>query len=634
MKLMVCMNNASIFTIAAEMASELDSLYKDNRFGKADLLDFMDANDWFGVEKQPDMLTTHDFYRFKAPLTLWLSAYRKPGREKIGLMLRHFSDVYPITCQVFSDFVTVSRLEDTPSAWKLLDFLLSEIDHEITMYDEAGLEGLARRADSELALGTARLLARFFQEAKVDGKPLTQWVYTFDSRDSPELVRDAYSIDRFSVMAYCVFNESMWARQGLIEKAVQNKSYADLWLFASLHFICALRAGDMARLPAPALPYDHNTVLKKILDSTFERREAVALVEEMSIRLNLKPMKPSKTSAHGNVPDLKLFVPESLKAPLGIIIAISLAHHPEVKPGDGFVSPSGQKCNRNAYAIRNFFGDHFAKALGMGPLSSRRCNKSYLQGIDITTPRTPGKPKGYMLASLARSHKSGIASLAKTTDIYLKDATFSGYSPEFIIREMFERGVFGFIPAILLEMYAGSEYKLLPISSQTALIGELGLEAYQIEWLIGAVNNALMKSREAVNAVLRNQANIRESIANTLQNIASGNAPSRQDAILCLMTAAGLPCPSADRASCIGCSYEIFTKTAMHTLVNEYTRLSRLKSTTVSLDAMRYKLILEQAVLPAISEILASAKLLYPESDMGELLDIVERGVELAEHGL
>ncbi len=120
----------------------------------------------------------------------------------------------------------------------------------------------------------------------------------------------------FAVMAYCVFNEEWWKRQGMVEKAVQSKVYADLWLFAALHFICALRAGDMARLPAPMLPYDGQIVLCKVAGGSFTRQEAISLTEELSVRLKLKPMKPSKTSTHRNIPDLKLFVPESLKVPL------------------------------------------------------------------------------------------------------------------------------------------------------------------------------------------------------------------------------------------------------------------------------------------------------------------------------
>ncbi|OQB11621.1 MAG: hypothetical protein BWY15_02436 [Firmicutes bacterium ADurb.Bin193] len=236
-----------------------------------------------------------------------------------------------------------------------------------------------------------------------------------------------------------------------------------------------------------------------------------------------------------------------------------------------------------------------------------------------------------MLAALARSHKGGIGSLAKETDVYLKDARFSGYSPEFIIREMFERGVFSFIPAILLEIYAAEEYKTLPVRSQTILIGEVGLAAHQIEWMTAAVDRALEKSKKAISSILRDPSNIRENIFITLQNIASGSAPSRQEEYLCLMTAAGFPCAFTDRDACLGCGYEIYTKAAIHTLMKEYTRLTRLKRSEKPTDAWRYEKILEQAVFPAISEMIGAVKILYQEANVSIFLDIVERGIEYAD---
>jgi len=622
-------NDVNLFLAAAGMATELDSMYKDNRFGKADLLEFMDANTWFGfvpkMIKGEPIIQKHNLKKIKPSLTLWLSAYKKPGREKIRLMLEHFNERYPQTCAIYSEFISEKELWDASASWRLLDFLLSEIDREITLYGESDLERLVGCAYNTATLASARLLAEFLQ-TKHNGKPLAQWIYTFGVCEKPAL--EAYPLDSFSVMAYCVFNEEVWTQQNMIEKAIKKKTYADLWLFVALHFICALRKSDMTRLPAPTLPYDESTVLQMIRDRTFERRDAIALTDELSIRLKLKPIKPSKTETRGDVPKLKLFVPESLKAPLGLIMAIVLAHHPEIKPGNGFVIPSNSLCT-----IRNFFGEAFGDALGKRQFSSQRCNKSFLQGIEAVSENYPGKPKGYMLAALARSHKSSIGNLAKTTDIYLKDARFSGYGPEFIIREMFERGVFSFIPAILLEMYAGIKYKALPIKNQTKLIGEIGLDAYQIERMADATDRNLAKSRKAVNDVLRDPANMRENIADMLQNIASGNAPGRQEEMLCLMTAAGLQCPFADRDSCIGCGYEIYTKTAMHILMREYTRLMKRKQAEGQMDVWRYGKILDQAILPAVAEMLSAMRMLYG-ADVSGLLDIVERGLELADHGI
>jgi len=626
------MGSENLFSAAASMADELDSLYRDNRSGRMDLLDFMDANEWFGIayfmKGNAPMMETGELSKLGGALTLWLSAYKKPGRDKIAIMLRHFSDIYPVTCQLYRKFIVKNHLEDEPTAWKLLDYLLSEIDRDIIAYDEADCEELIKRMDSGATLAAAKLFTEFLRTATHDGIPLTQWAYSWGHRDNLELRNEAYPIADFSVIAYCVFNEDMWERQNLIEKAVHSKVYADLWLYTALHFICALRIGDMERLPAPALPYDGNTVLAKITEGSFTRQESSALVEELTIRLKLKPLKPSKTSSHERMPELKVFVPESLKEPLGLIMAIALARHPEIRAGDGFVKPSVNLCN-----IRNFFGGHFADALGNRRFSSRRCNKSYLQGIDsaVSNDNTSGKPKGYMLAALARSHKSGIGTLSKTTDIYLKDANFSGYTPEFIIRQMFERGVFSFIPAVLLEMYAGAEYKALPIGGQTELICGLGLEAHRIEWMADTIDRALIKSRKAVHNVLKDLAKIKENVFGMLQNIASGNAPGRQGECLCLMTAAGLPCPFADRDGCVGCGYEIYTKTAMHTLMKEYARLTSLKNRVDKSETWRYKGILEQAILPAVSEMLAAAKLLYPDADTTALLDIVEEGITYAD---
>lgn len=44
--------------------------------------------------------------------------------------------------------------------------------------------------------------------------------------------------------------------------------------------------------------------------------------------------------------------------------------------------------------------------------------------------------KGYMLAALARSHKGSYGSYAEMTATYLRDAKFSGLTPEFVMSEL------------------------------------------------------------------------------------------------------------------------------------------------------------------------------------------------------
>jgi hypothetical protein len=101
------------------------------------------------------------------------------------------------------------------------------------------------------------------------------------------------------------------------------------------------------------------------------------------------------------------------------------------------------------------------------------------------------------------------------------------------------------------------------------------------------------------------------------------------DECLCLMSAVGERCPNPDRASCIGCGCEILTKSAMRLLMQEYGRLNRLRRESDG-ESWRYSAMLNGAVIPAIGEIVDCAKLLAPNADITELLDIVERGINAA----
>ena len=350
------------------------------------------------------------------------------------------------------------------------------------------------------------------------------------------------------------------------------------------------------------------------------------LLEEVELRLRYAPMKPNKTKSF-NVPELKLFIAESLRKPLGFILSAAASYHESVPPGGTFIRRTGSFTE-----LHNFFGGNFTAACGNKDFSTRRANKSYLQGIELTVGNTPGKPKGYMLAALARSHKGGYGALPQTTEIYLRDARFSGYSPDFIAREMFERGVFSFIPALLLDMYEGSHYEKLPVSEQTKLIAEIGINPSGLEELASMVQSALAKSRKAVSEIMAHPLEMRESVEGILQNIASGNAPGRQDEILCLMTASGFGCADTDRSCCIGCGFEIYTKTILRILMSEYSRLlEKKKKISEKTEAARCEAILKKAVLPALSEIFSSAKRFYPDADMKSLLRELERGLHYAD---
>jgi hypothetical protein len=157
----------------------------------------------------------------------------------------------------------------------------------------------------------------------------------------------------------------------------------------------------------------------------------------------------------------------------------------------------------------------------------------------------------------------------------------------------------------------------------------IGIGPAGLEGLAAIVQRALVKARQAITKIMESPLEMRESVADILQNIASGNAPGRQDGFLCLMTAAGFGCTNPGRSCCIGCGFEIYTKTILRLLMSEYTRLLDKKKSAEKAEAGRCDAILKKAVLPAMSEILSSAERLYPKADMNPLLHEIERGLHL-----
>ena len=598
-------------------AERTGSKYRDICRCRDDLLGFLDRNEWFGQVPAGTGLEimVPDYEGMRGAVCLWLEAYQKPPREKMELLLKQYQYRLPQTCAPYRIFAETEDIADRPGGWKILDFILSSCDRELCLYSQDELDRIMEETRERLPTSNARLLAKFITEEIRKG----QYRYEIHSRRQNELKKDAYSLRDFSVMAYCVFNPDSWKENRLVEKAVSSRKNSNLWLFTALHFFGAIRQSDLVRFPVPSLPCSKERLKTMVEDGTYRDEDARGVSEELVLRLKYLPMHPSKTARYQGIPELKFYLPESLKTALGWILSVRLIHHRE---GEALVEPV-----QDLISGKRFFGEAFAEALGNRCFQTRRANKAYMQGIELVTEDEPGKPKGYMLAALARSHKGGISSIPEMTDIYLKDATFSGYRPEFILREMFERGIFGFIPAMMLERYAGDGYRTLDVSRQTDLIRSIGLDALQIEEVTLLVETALEKARAVVTAIPE------EGLGTALQRIANGAAASRQEETLCLRVAVGLSCVDPLRGGCIGCGYEIYTKAAFHLLMKEYVRISRLKKEAQGIEKSRLRNLLLQGILPAVREMVVSLPLLYPGAETGILLEMMERGTRDADGG-
>lgn len=606
-------------------AEERGSLYSGNRTDMEKLARFMDMNDWFGMRgkiqersratsagRDPLMIEDRIAGLLVSRLKLWLDAYGRSNCEKLELLARHGSKIFPETASGYASYIREAGMENEISAWQLLDYLLAELPKELADMSQEETERLLDGMDKELPLVTVKLFARFYEDMQArSGR--NGWVYRFHSRNG-KMETGAYSLRDFSRMAYCVFNEECWRKNFMVEKACSSGHDANLWIFIAMHFVCGMRGTDIVRIPKPELPCCGEEFRKLALEDGID--DPGLFSRDIQLRMRYKTYHPHKTAAHPGVPEIKLFIPASLEKPLGMILAVAASHCDGVEAGGPFI-----RADRSIVSIRKFFGEAFADALHGKNFASRKANKSYLQGIELVGGLDDADaPKGYMVAALARSHKGGIGTLPDITEIYLKDAAFSGYTPEFIAREMFERGVFGFIPHILLEAYAGEGYRKLNVGSQTELIRQIGISPSGIEKLAGLADRSFMLAKESVAALVDG----REKLFSVLQRIAAGAAAGKDKGSLCLMTACGYSCQRPESAACIGCRYEIFTKAVMHHLVKEYIRM---RGKFADADGWRYKEIIKSAVLPMAGELLKTVREMYPDADMELMTEIMEGGM-------
>lgn len=614
------------FNTVLHAASSSGSLYKGTLKDRRALLFFMEKNDLltqtgFPVNAKEDVVRLRTQW-FPKPttekmllsrLSLWLSAYKRSDKERLKILITYGRDLFPKTCATYEEFTSTDKGSSPTVVWQLLDYLLSVLDKEIP---GMSLDETDRVLSTIKAGIPKRHLSLFIKYLDFLSQRMPGPRIAYSSPSQKKGTGDsAYSTAEFSAMAYFIFNEQYWIEHNLLSKACSSKHNANLWAYLSFFFISGLRGTDVIRIPRPSLPFEGDEYRHHILNGDIH--DPGKFAREIQFRISCHAMFPSKTGKNRDVPLLKLSIPAILEEPLGIIISIAASFFPESSAGKPFLHKSGLYS-----AIRSFFGAPFADLLDYKNFKVVRANKAYLQGIEMLSDKIYGSGShGYILAALARSHKGNLGSLPKTTDIYLKDAAFSGMDPDFVLFQMFQRGIFGFIPHLLLETCFGSRYHHLNIRSQTDLIRQIEIAPSGIESLVRSGETALAQARAVIHDLIARNADMRS----TLLRIASGEATAKQENFLCAVTAAGFACAFPERRGCIGCTYEICTKAALHNLVTEF---ERLQSCSSAAEGWREREIARTAVLPIIREFFFTIRLLYPEADLSPYHCILEGGID------
>lgn len=584
---------------------------------------FLLDNEWFGVSINLDdyTISEKDVEVLKNHIKDYLTT--PPG---IKSMEGIFSKKFPSTNELFVQFAEEQKLSET-NRFYLLDFLAYYLTKDLFLYSDAEVETLVEVATEVLTKSQGNILIQFIKWLLNKGVTRYRVSFEMTKRYTIESANGAYELDEYLELMYYLFNEDYIIKNDMFSKAANSKNYADTWLYLGLHFICALRSTDLERLGHPKLTREPLDVLEAVVDGTWSSSEARRTLLSITTRLTYLNLTPNKTQNASNVTQLKFHVPESCQVLIGTLLAICEAHFQLQIPYNA-ENPLIRQI-KTYEKITSYMGEEIGNLFLERNFSSRSANKSYLQSVamladDVLEENSELNIKGYFLAALARSHKGNFNEFAQTTTTYLKDAQLGQLKPEMVAKELFERGVLSMIPSMLLTIVTRGKYKELSPSQQTQMIKSLDLTPVEIEKTLELSVKADLRSQQALKTLVENNVEP-EQLLTICHRIGNGEAFSKQGESMCLLSALGKLCPYDDRQHCVGCQYELQTKSTLLLLIGEFNRLNKqYQKLHNELERGKVRAILEQQIKPCLTEMLEALSEQYGEAVLSDYEDIIK----------
>lgn len=584
---------------------------------------FLLDNEWFGVPINLDdyTISEKDAEVLKSRIKDYLTT-----PPEIKSMEEIFSKKFPSTSELFVQFAEEEKLSET-NRFYLLDFLAYYLTKDLFLYSDAEVETLVEVATEVLTKSQGNILIQFIKWLLNKGVTRYRVSFEMTKRYTIESANGAYELDEYLELMYYLFNEDYIIKNDMLCKAANSKDYADTWLYLGLHFICALRSTDLERLGHPKLTREPLEVLEAVVDGTWSSSEARRTLLSITTRLTYLNLTPNKTKNASNVAQLKFHVPESCQVLIGTLLAICEAHFQLQIPYNA-ENPLIRQI-KTYEKITSYMGEEIGNLFLERNFSSRSANKSYLQSVamladDVLEEKSELNIKGYFLAALARSHKGDFNEFAQTTTTYLKDAQLGQLKPEMVAKELFERGVLSMIPSMLLTIVTRGKYKKLSPSQQTQMIKSLDLTPVEIEKTLELSIRADLRSQQALKTLVENNVEP-EQLLTICHRIGNGEAFSKQGESMCLLSALGKLCPYDDRQHCVGCQYELQTKSTLLLLIGEFNRLNKqYQKLKNELERGKVRAILEQQIKPCLTEMLEALSEQYGEAVLSDYEDIIK----------
>ena len=587
---------------------------------RANFLRFAKDNDWWDIcitsgDDYPinsgrfnTLVLTDDADELRRRISSWIRGYGQDCKTQLALLLKHYQDVYP---------KTVSKIrkkyahKDIASAFvDMLDFLLYLLPRkELMDLTKAETDTIIGEFADNATLISSQMLATFLYENKITSRR-----YIFEGTGYKRNTK-AYSVEKFAVMVAPIVNDGVIKELELIRKAVENPKCAALWLYVAVHVYASWRNTDYERLYAPPLQYPPQTTLEMISNGTYTVNDAKKVADAFITEQRLRWMKPNKTKRLSGVKPLYFFCPEDCKPIFGLILSIAAAHHYLGDQKKAFIRVVNDRAT-----IATFFGEHFLAACDGDKFSGLRANKALMQAVEYE-----GREEGrynplvaYYLASHMRSHKADYGKIAKTTDIYLRDANFAGLSADYVLYQMFQRGTCSFVADVMINQCYGKQYASLSVAAKTEAIRSLGVSMSQLDIALRSTQTAM----DTAVSIVKSLSLKKQDMNAALRTIAAGRAHGKDMDTQCLAKAADQDCKCPDRIGCLGCKYELPTKAMLIKYYAEHQNCQ--KKGLTPMERAKNEWIDSNIIVPKLTEIIAHMSECADVEELQMYIDLME----------
>lgn len=458
-------------------------------------------------------------------------------------------------------------------------------------------------------------------------KYLKSYRYDREAVINTKLNTEPYSMEQYLRFGFLVLSDQHIWYEEYINKALSSRAYASIWLYTSFHYICAWRRKDIiTSIPHINLGMDPKEFLNKVKNKELNDKLPLEYIEQIKFEINMLNIQPQKTRSK-TTPNLILEIPESIKTHIGTLLGIVEAHYQltvDYKRKNLLTNAISEK-----EKYKEFFGEEFVDIFKGDGFNNLKATKNY-ELLTAKNGEEQGVGTGYVLASIARSHKFFGDKKSETTKIYLEHF-YKLESSEKILMELYERGVCSFVPYLLTKAIYGEKNVInLDIEEQTKLMkNTVKFDNYDTEMVVQLYDRVVEKSKETISKMIAEYKSqgfdVKKEIEKTLKNIAYNNAPSKNNNVGCIAVAQGKGCLYPKRANCFGCGYEIYLKAYLNELGKYINNIKKAAYTSKTEGSKRKNiLIIKDILVPLTEEIFVTLKTIYNINDFTEYKNLLK----------